>query len=146
MLMGGSVVTSCSLHVLLSICGICPGLCARERATKTENVLPVSYVRTKRPHTEKPGKSSYPCPPGKNFESTPRELQCSDRAETSTTGSGRPSGDDVLRVLAKSARTKRYDPKTDENSIRGAGCFPRDDASWHATGEVINRHPAVLVA
>ena len=35
-LMGGSVVTSCSLLVLLSTCGVCPGLCARERATKTD--------------------------------------------------------------------------------------------------------------
>ena len=39
--MGGSVVTSCSMHVLLSTCGICPGLCARERATKTDNFLPI---------------------------------------------------------------------------------------------------------
>ena len=34
MLMGGSAKTSCSLHVLLYACGVCPGLCARERATK----------------------------------------------------------------------------------------------------------------
>ena len=40
------------------------------------------------------------------FECTPRELQCSDRAQTSTTGSGRPSCVEVLSVLAKSARTK----------------------------------------
>ena len=64
-----------------------------------------------RPHTEKPGKSSCPLPPEKNFESTPRELQCSDRAQTSTTGPGRRSCVDVLGVLAKSVRTKRYDPK-----------------------------------
>ena len=52
------------------------------------------------------GKSPYPLPPEKNFERTPRELQCSDQAQTSTTGSGRPSCVEVLSVLAKSARTK----------------------------------------
>ena len=36
MLMGGSVVTSCSLHVLLSTCGKCPGLCARERGQQKQ--------------------------------------------------------------------------------------------------------------
>ena len=44
----------------------------------------------------------------KNFERTPRELQHSDRAQTSTIGSGWPSYVGVLSVLAKSARTKRY--------------------------------------
>ena len=42
----------------------------------------------------------------KNFERPPRELQCSDRAQTSTTGSGRPSCVDVvlwfwLKVLVR---------------------------------------------
>ena len=100
---GGSVVTSCSLHVL-STCGICPGLCARERATKPDKRLPVRTYVQNRPHTEKTGKSSYPLPPEKKLR-TPRELQCSDRAQTLTTGSGRPSYVDVLSVLAKIART-----------------------------------------
>ena len=51
------------------------------------------------------------CLKKKSFKSTPRELQCSDRAQTSTSGPGRPSCVDVLCVLAKSARTKRCDPK-----------------------------------
>ena len=33
-----------------------------------------------------------------------------------------------------------------QGSPSGMGCFPRGDASWHATGKNINRHPAVLVA
>ena len=47
----------------------------------------------------------------RNFERTPRELQCSHRAPTSTTGSRRPPCVDELSVLAKNARTKRYDRK-----------------------------------
>ena len=48
----------------------------------------------------------YPLPAEKNFESPPRELQCSDRAQASTTGSGRPSCVDVvlgpsLKVLVR---------------------------------------------
>ena len=75
---------------------------------KNRQILPVrTYLVQNRPHTEKPGKSSYPLPSKKNFEGTPRELQCSDRAQTSNTGSGRPSCVDVLSGLAKSARTKR---------------------------------------
>ena len=53
----------------------------------------------------------------RNFERTPRELQRSDRAPTSTTGSGRPSCVDVHSGLAKSACTKRYYPKQTENFI-----------------------------
>ena len=54
-----------------------------------------------------PGKSSYPLPEKKkNFGRPPRELQCSDRAQTSTTGSGRASCIDVvlrfwLKVLVR---------------------------------------------
>ena len=44
--MGGSVVTSCPLDVLLSTFGIVPGLCARERATKTDKNLPVLTHQT----------------------------------------------------------------------------------------------------
>ena len=50
----------------------------------------------------------YPLPAENNFESPPRELQCSDRAQPSTTGSGRPSCVDVLSVLAYSTRRKRW--------------------------------------
>ena len=34
--MGGSVVTSCSLHVLLSTCGVCSGLCAHSRGQQKQ--------------------------------------------------------------------------------------------------------------
>ena len=88
-------------------------VCSLARATKTDKNLAVrTYVQNK-PHTEKPRKSSYPLPKKKNFDRPPRELQCSDRAQTSTTGSGRPSCVDIysFRVLAKSARTKRQVPK-----------------------------------
>ena len=88
------------------------GLCAREREQQKQTIFTGTYVQN-RPHTEKPGKSSYPLPAEKNLESPPRKLQCSDRAQTSTTGSGRPSCVDVRGVLAKSARTKRLS-KTDE--------------------------------
>ena len=44
MLMGGSVVKSCSLHVLLSTCGVCPGLCARERGQPKQTNF-YRYVR-----------------------------------------------------------------------------------------------------
>ena len=45
-------------------------------------------------------------PTGKTFERIPRELQSSDRAQTSSTGSGRPSCVDELSALAKSARRR----------------------------------------
>ena len=67
MLMGGSIVTSSSLHVLLSTCGVCPGLCAREReGNENSQNFTGTYVQN-RPHTEKPRKSSYPLPPEKKL-------------------------------------------------------------------------------
>ena len=44
----------------------------------------------------------------KNFERLPRAPECTDRAQTLTTVSGRPSRVDLLRILPESARTKRY--------------------------------------
>ena len=90
------------------------------------------YVQN-RPHPEKLVKSYYPLPPEKKNESAPRELQCSDRAQTSTTGSEWPFCVDVLSVLAKSARTKTCDPKLTkkskiyvyiQGSPSGSGMFP----------------------
>ena len=72
------------------------------------------YVRSKLASYRETREIVLSTPAGKkNVGSTPRELQCSDRAQTSTTGFGRPSCVDVLinNPLAKSARTKRYDPK-----------------------------------
>ena len=154
MLMGGSVGTSCALHVLLSTCGICPGLCALERASKNRFFLRVSTYKN-RPHTEKPRKSSYPPSSGKNFVSTPRELECSDRAQTSTTGSGRPSCVDVVigfwlkvlvrRYMIQNRRKMNKYTYACKAPIRGVGCSPQGDAGVpHA--ENISRHPAVLIA
>ena len=105
MLMGGSVVTSCCLFVLLSTCGICPGLCARERGQQNQTIF-FRCVRTKQAQYKETREIVLSTPAGKKIlESTPRVLQCSDRAYTSTTGSGRPSC--VNSLLTKSARTKR---------------------------------------
>ena len=109
--MGGSLVKSCSACSVVYMWYVLGCVLVRE-GNKKQTKFTATYVQS-RLHTAKPGKSSYPLPE-KNFESTPRELLCSDRAQTSTTGSGRPSCVDELRNLAKSARTKRYDPKTDE--------------------------------
>ena len=56
-----------------------------------------------------PEKCSCPLPlENKNFERLPRAPQCTDRAQTSTKVSGRPSCVNVLSVLSESARTTRY--------------------------------------
>ena len=60
----------------------------------------------KKRFTETPGNRLIHSQKKKNFERPPRELQCSDRAQTSTTGSGRASCIDVvlgfwLKVLVR---------------------------------------------
>ena len=118
-------------------------LVSLERATKTDKILPVRTYKigliqrnpgNRRIHSRK-----------KNFERPPRKLQSSDRAQTSTTGSGRPSCVDVvlgfwLKVLVrrdkfKNGRKFHKYTYTYKAPLRGVGCFPRSDASWHATGE-----------
>ena len=112
----GSVVTSCSLHVLLSACGVCPGLCVLVReGNKNRQNLPVRTYRV-RPHGENPGNRLINSQRKKNFERLPRELQWSDGAQTSTNVSGRASRTGVLSVSPKSARTKRYVRKKTKNS------------------------------
>ena len=69
------------------------------------------WKQKKASHAESPGDRLIHSRRKKNFELTPRALQDSDEAQTSTTVSGRPSRVDPLRVLAKSARTKRNDRK-----------------------------------
>ena len=110
---------------------------------KNRQKISGTYVQN-RHHTEKPGKSSYPLPEQKNFVRSPRELQCSDRAQTSTTGSGRPSCVDVvLGVCQKVLVRGKFENRrkchkytyTYKAPLRGVGCSPRGDASWHATGE-----------
>ena len=93
---------------------------------------------------QKPGKSSYPPPKKKNFERPRRELQCSDRGQTSTTGSGRPYCVVVvfgfwLKVLVRrdkfeNRRKIHKHTYTNKAPLRGVGCSPRGDASWHGTG------------
>ena len=90
-------------------CYMSCGLCVRQRGQQKQTNFTGTYVQN-RPHTENPGKACYPLPPEKKkLESPPRELLCSDRAQTSTTSSGRPSCVDVvfgfwLKVLVR--RTK----------------------------------------
>ena len=99
-------------NVVLSACSVvyrcymsC-GLCVRQRGQQKQTNFTGTYVQN-RPHTENPGKACYPLPPEKKkLESPPRELLCSDRAQTSTTSSGRPSCVDVvfgfwLKVLVR---------------------------------------------
>ena len=141
MLMGGCVGTSCSLDVLLSTCGICPGLCALKRATKTDVFFPVSTY--KKGLIQTPGKSSYPLPPKKKIESTPRKPECSDRAQTSTTDSGRLPWVDVVIGFCLKVVVRRYVIQNRRKNhkymyaykapIRGVGCSPQRDASWRAT-------------
>ena len=64
----------------------------------------------------KPGKSSYPLSPKKNFERTLRATHRTDRAQTSTTVSGRPPCVDFLSACANGARTKRHERKSTKNS------------------------------
>ena len=145
MLLGGSVVTSCSLHVLLSTRGICPVGCAFVReGNKSRQILPVRTYKIGLIQRN-PGNRLIHSRREKDFECTPRELQCSDRAQTSTTGSGRASCIDVvlgfwLKVLVRRDKfeNRRKFHKytyTYKAPLRGVGCFPRGDASWHATGE-----------
>ena len=63
-------------------------------------------MKIKNRFTETPGNRLIHSRKKKNFGRPPRELQCSDRAQTSTTGSGRPSCIDVvlgfwLKVLVR---------------------------------------------
>ena len=89
-------------------------VCSRERATKTDKKLPVRTYKIGLYTVEKPGKSSYPLPAEKNFERTPLELQCSDRGQTSTTESGRPSCVDVLSVFGNKCSYEEIWSKKDE--------------------------------
>ena len=73
---------------------------------KKKKIVPGMRDEYKKAFYRTPGKSSYPLPEKKNFGRPPRELQCSDRAQTSTTGSGRASCIDVvsgfwLKVLVR---------------------------------------------
>ena len=66
----------------------------------------VCAMKIKKRFTETPGNRLIHSRKKKNFGRPPRELQCSDRAQTSTTGSGRASCIDVvsgfwLKVLVR---------------------------------------------
>ena len=116
------------------------------------------YVRTcrVRPHAENPRNRLIYSQQKNYFERLPRELQCSDGAQTSTNVSGRASRVGVLDILPKSARTKRYfRNKTIISQLYNMHIrlsFGEWDVSRGVTqagmpqGKVINRHPAVLVA
>ena len=102
-------------NIVLSACSVvylwCMfwAVCSLERSTKTDKLLPERTCRYKIGLIQRnPGNRINHSRKKKNFEHPPRELQCSDRAQTSTTGSGRPYCVDVdSGGWAKSARTKR---------------------------------------
>ena len=75
-------------------------------AKKEKNRTKVCAMKIKKRFTETPGNRLIHSRKKKNFGRPPRELQCSDRAQTSTTGSGRASCIDVvlgfwLKVLVR---------------------------------------------
>ena len=109
--MGGSVVTSCSLHILLSTCVMYVLGCVLVRGQQKQTKF-YRYVRKKQASHRETREIVLSTPVEKNFEGTPSELQCLDRAQTSTTGSGRPSCVDVylafwLKVLVRRDKFER---------------------------------------
>ena len=79
-------------------------VCSLERTKKTDKCLAVRTYKVC--PIERTREIALSTPEKKNFERPPRELQCSDRAQTSTTGSERPSCVDVvtgfyLKVLVR---------------------------------------------
>ena len=119
--------------VLFYTCGVCPRLCARERGQQKQTKF-YRYARTKWASCRETREIVLSTPVGKkNFERLPRELQCSDRAQTSTNMSGRASRVGVLSVSPKSAHAKRYVRKKTnflqlyiciQGSPSGSGMFP----------------------
>ena len=103
MLMGGSVVTSLSMFCRLPVVYFLGCVLVRE-GNKTDKKLPVRTYKIGLIQRN-PGNRLIHSRREKDFECTPRELQCSDRAQTSTTGPGQSSCVDILSVVAKSART-----------------------------------------
>ena len=89
------VLSACSV-VYLS-CMSC-ALCARKRGQRKQTNFTGTYVRMYKIGLmqRNPGNRLIHSQREKIFESPPRELQCSDRAQTSTTGSRRPSCVDVV--------------------------------------------------
>ena len=119
------VLSACSVVYLWCMSG---AVCLLREGNKNRHNFSGTYVQSW-PHTEKPGRSPYPLPKRKNFERPPRELQCSDRAQTSTTSSGRPSCVDVvlgfwLKVLVrrdKFQNRRKFHKCTYEVHIIGTG-------------------------
>ena len=94
-------------------------LCAFKTGQQKQTIFTGTYVQN-RPHTEKPGKSSYPLPPEKTLRA--RHASYSARIELKPrrqVPDGLPVSTYLLipgSVLAKSARTKGCDPKQTKNS------------------------------
>ena len=98
-------------NVVLSICSVvhlCPVGCVlvREGNKNKQNFTVRTY---KIGHIQRNPVNRLSIPSGKKtFESPPRDLQCSDRAQTSTTGSERPSCDDVVAGFWLKVLERRY--------------------------------------
>ena len=72
-------------------------------------------MKIKKRFTETPGNRLIHSRRKKNIERLPRAPECTDRVQTSTKVSGRPSRVDLPSVLSKSARTTRYVRKQMKN-------------------------------
>ena len=142
--------------VLFYTCGVCPRLCARERGQQKQTKF-YRYARTKWASCRETREIVLSTPVGKkNFERLPRELQCSDRAQTSTNVSGRASCVGVLSVLPKVIlRRDMFQRRRNFTIIDihtrlpfGEWDVPRGvTQAGMPQGKIINRHPAVpLVA
>ena len=88
-------------NVMLSACSgvylwyMSFGLCARERGKQKQTIFTGTYEQIGLIQRSPANRLTH-SQRKKNFESPPRVLRCSDRAQTSTTGSGRPSCVDVI--------------------------------------------------
>ena len=104
--MGGSVVTSCSLHMFCCLPVVYVRWAALVReGNKNRRILPARTYKTGSIQRN-PGNRLIHSQRKKNFEGPPREQQCPNRAQTSATGSGQPSCVDVvigfwLKVLVR---------------------------------------------
>ena len=100
--------TLSALLLLLSVSVVCaPSAVERAKIVLQKTRRIVRTYEKKRPHAETTGNRRIHSRRNKKEERLPRAPECTDRAQTSTTVSGRPCRVDLLSILPKSARTKR---------------------------------------
>ena len=101
-------------------------------------------MKIKKRFTETPGNRLIHSRKKKNFGRPPRELQCSDRAQTSTTGSGRASCIDVvsgfwLKVLV---RRDKFENRRKNHNYTYAYKVPLREVARGVAQERNEKHPA----